>query len=145
MPALTFFHSFKEKLAEGVHQLGTHQLRVALVNAASGVNQSDDNVLADLTEIAYTNLLNNPTSRNLTTSSSEMDGTTYRLKLADLTLEASGGSLQAFRYVVIYNDTATGDPLIGYVDYGADLTLGEGEQLLIDFNATTGALSLTTA
>lgn len=145
MPALTFFHSFKEKLAEGVHNLASDQLRLALVNNASGVDQTLDNVLADITQIAYTNLLNNPTSRAITVTSSGMDGTTYRLVLQDMTLEASGGALPAFRYVVLYNDTAASDDLIGYVDYGSDLTLAEGEQLTIDFNPTTGALSLATA
>jgi len=60
-------------------------------------------------------------------------------------LTASGGSVAAFRYVVLYNDTPTSpaDPLIGWYDYGSDLTLLNGETLTIDFDGTNGVLSLT--
>ena len=61
----------------------------------------------------------------------------------DLTLTASGGSVAPFRYVVIYNDTATNDELIGFYDYGSDLTLANGESLLIDFSAANGMIQLS--
>ncbi len=44
--------------------------------------------------------------------------------------------MATFRYVVIYNDTATNDELIGFYDYGSDVTLANGETFTIDF---TGA------
>jgi hypothetical protein len=47
-----------------------------------------------------------------------------------------------FRYVVLYNDTATNDELIGWYDYGSDLTLANGETFLIDFDGSNGALTL---
>lgn len=127
-----------EHLAEGVHNLGTGQLVVALTNTAP--NATDD-VLADITQISYTNL----SSRNITTSSSAQTSGTYRLILNDLVLTASGGSVGPFRYVVIYNDTPTSpaDPLIGYYDYGSSITLADGETLTIDFDGTNGLLSLT--
>lgn len=127
-----------EHLAEGVHNLGTGQLVVALTNTAP--NATDD-VLADITQISYTNL----SSRNITTSSSAQTSGTYRLILTDLVLTASGGSVGPFRYVVIYNDTPTSpaDPLIGYYDYGSSITLADGETLTIDFDGTNGLLSLT--
>lgn len=127
-----------EHLAEGVHNLGTGQLVVALTNTAP--NATDD-VLANITQISYTNL----SSRNITTSSSAQTSGTYRLILNDLVLTASGGSVGPFRYVVIYNDTPTSpaDPLIGYYDYGSSITLADGETLTIDFDGTNGLLSLT--
>ena len=63
--------------------------------------------------------------------------------LNDLTLSASGGSVATFRYIVIYNDTATNDELIGYYDYGSDVTLASGHNLIIDFDGSNGALSIT--
>ena len=138
MATFNKFNAFVEHVAEGVHNLGSNQLVVALTNTAPTASNS---VRADLTEITYTNL----SSRNITTSSSAQTSGTYRLILNDLVLTASGGSVGPFRYVVIYNDTPTSpaDPLIGYYDYGSSITLADGETLTIDFDGTNGLLSLT--
>jgi len=124
------FDQFVEDLAHKVHNLGSDQLKVALCAAANAPIASNE-VLANLTQIAYTNL----STRNITLVSSGQASGAYSLVLADLTLTASGGAAEAFRYVVIYNDTPTSpaDPLIGWFDYGANLTLNNGESLTIDF------------
>lgn len=138
MATFTKFNAFVEHLSEGVHNLQTGQLVVALCAAANAPSASNS-VLADLTTISYTNL----SSRNITTSSSSQTGGTYSLVLSDLTLTASGGSVAAFRYVVIYNDTPTSpaDPLIAYYDRGSDLTLADGDSLLIDFGSSLFTLA----
>jgi hypothetical protein len=138
MATFVKFHQFVEHLAEKVHNLGSDQLVVALSNTAPTV--STNSVLADITQVAYTNC----STRNVTTSSSAQTSGTYKLTLADLTLTASGGAIAAFRYVVLYNDTPTSpaDPLIGYYDYGSALTIANGESLLIDFDGAAGALTL---
>lgn len=133
------FHSFVEAKAHKKHNLSTDQLVVALC-AAANAPVAGNSVLANLTQISYTNC----SSRNITTSSSGQTSGTYKLVLADLTLTASGGSVGPFRYVVIYNDTATNDELIGWYEYpGGDLTLANGESFLIDFSAANGALQET--
>lgn len=129
------FNSFVEALAEKVHNLGSDQLVIALTNSAPIASNTQ---LSDLTQISYTNL----SSRNITTSSSSQTSGTYRLILNDLTLTASGGSVGPFRYVVVYNDTATNDELIAWFDYGSSITLNNGEQLNIDFDGTNGLFSL---
>lgn len=137
---LNIFNSFKDDLAEGIHTLASDTLTVALC-ATANAPVATNGVLADLTTIAYTNL----SSRVLTTTSSQLDGTTYELVLADLVLTASGGSAAAFQYVVIYNDTPTSpkaDPLIGWLDYGSALTLANGETLTLDFSPTAGVLQI---
>lgn len=134
------FNNFVEHLAEGVHNLSTGQLVVALT-AAANAPVATNSVLTDLTQVSYTNL----SSRNITTnSSSQLVAGTYSLVLNDLTLSATG-AVATFRYVVVYNDTPTSpaDPLICWFDYGSDLTLASGESLTIDFASdgpTTGAL-----
>lgn len=131
------FDSFVEALAEKVHNLGSDQLVIALT-ASANAPVATNTILANLTQISYTNL----SSRNLTTSSSSQTSGTYKLVLADLTLTAGGGAVAAFRYVVIYNDTATNDELIAWYDYGSSLTLNDGESLLLDFSAANGVLQI---
>jgi hypothetical protein len=134
---------FVEHLAEKVHNLGSDQLVVALTNTAPGsestppTGATGTNILANLTQISYTNL----SSRNITTSSSAQSGGTYKLVLTDLVLTASG-SVGPFRYVYIYNDTATNDELIGYYDYGSSITLQNGETFTVDFDGSNGVLQL---
>ena len=134
------FNSFVEDLAEGVHNLQTGALTVALT-AAANAPVATNTVLANLTQISYTNC----SSRVITVASSAQTSGTYKLTLTDLTLTASGGSIAAFRYVVIYNDTPTSpaDPLIAWLDYGSDVTIANGESLLIDFDGTNGVFTLT--
>jgi len=134
MAALSKFNSFVEALAEKVHNLGSDQLVVALTNSAPVATNT---VLANITEIAYTNL----SSRNVTTSSSAQTSGTYKLTLADLVLTASG-AVATFRYVVLYNSTATNGELIGWADYGSAVTLASGETFTIDFDGTNGAITI---
>lgn len=135
MATYTKFQPFVEKLAEKAHNLGADTLTVALSNVAPAATNG---ILTDITQIAYTNL----SARALTISSSAQTTGTYKLVIADLTLTASGGSVAAFRYVVIYNDTATNDELIAYYDYGSSVTLADGDSFVLDFDGTNGLLQL---
>jgi hypothetical protein len=129
----TKFNSFVEAVAEKSHNLGSDQLTVALTNSAPSASNTQ---LSNITEITYTNC----SSRNITTSSSSQTSGTYKLILTDLVLTASGGTVGPFRYVVIYNNTATNDELIAYYDYGSSITLADGETFTIDFDGTNGFL-----
>lgn len=134
MATFNKFQPFVEALAEKVHNLGSDQLKVALTNSSP---LATNGVLADITEISYTNL----SSRDITTSSSSQTGGTYKLVLGDLTLNATG-AVSTFRYVVLYNDTAASDNLIGWYDHGSEVTLADGESYTIDFDPTNGALTI---
>jgi hypothetical protein len=145
MATFTKVNDFVEAVAEKKHNLGSDQLKVALSNTAPGSethNPTSDGygVLANVTQISYTNLSGaNP--QNITTSSSAQTSGTYKLVLTDLTLTAAG-DVGPFRYVYIYNDTATNDDLIGLYDYGSSITLHAAETLLLDFDAANGVLQL---
>lgn len=133
------FQAFVEHEAEKVHNLSADALTIALCATASAP-VATNSVLADLTQISYTNL----SARVLTVSSSAQTTGTYKLVIADLVLTASGGSVAAFQYVVIYNDTPTvpADPLIAWFDYGSALPLANGETLTLDFDPTNGILQV---
>jgi len=137
MAAFQKFNSFVEALAEKAHDLGSDSLVIALTNA-SNAPVATNGALADLTQIAYTNL----SSRALTVSASSQTSGTYKLVIDDLVLTASGGAVAAFRYIVIYNDTATNDELIGFYDYGSEVVLADADTFTIDFDGTNGVLTL---
>ena len=143
MASFTKVNDFVVNLANAM-DLDSDTLKVALSNTdpTSGTNVvSDGNgVLANCTEISYTNL----SSRTLANVTSTQTSGTYKLSADDLTLTASGGTVAAFRYIVVYNDTPTSpaDPIIGYYDYGASLTLNDGDTFTVDIG-TNGILTLT--
>ena len=145
MATFTKINDFVEHLANGVHDLDTDQLTVALSNIAPASETSNptadgNGLLANVTQIAYTNL----STRNITFSSDGQTSGTYKLTLTDLTLSASGGAVAQFRYVYIYNDgtTALVDPLICVYDYGSAVDLADGESLDIDFDGANGLLQI---
>lgn len=139
MAVFNKFNSFVEALAEGTHNLGSNTLKVMLTNSAP---LSTNTIKANLTEITSGNGYTAGGHVLTVTSSSQALGV-YKLIVSDIVITASGGSIGAFRYAVIYNDTAASDELIGYFDYGSSLTLASGESFTIDFDATNGLISLT--
>ena len=64
--------------------------------------------------------------------------------MAGRVVTASGGAIADLRYAVLYNDTPTApaDPLIGFWDYGATVSLASGETFTVDFSAANGVLTL---
>lgn len=146
MATFTKLNGFVEHLAEKVHNLGSDQLAIALSNTAPGSESTPPTgatancVLANVTQVSYTNL-SGATPRNLTTSSSAQSSGTYKLVIDDLVLTATG-SVGPFRYVYLYNDTAASDNLIGYYDYGSSITLANGETFTVNFDGTAGVLTI---
>ena len=136
MAAYNKFQQFAEDVYEKVHDLDTDQLVIALT-AAANAPVATNSILANLTEIAYTNL----STRNITTTSGVQTSGTYKLVLADLVLTASG-AVATYRYVVMYNDApiSPADPLISWWDHGSDVTLADTDTYTIDFDGTNGVL-----
>lgn len=57
---------------------------------------------------------------------------------------SGGGNLGASttgRYFSIYDDTATGDPLMCSFDYGATFTVADGETMTLNFGASLNTLA----
>lgn len=134
MAAFTKLNKFPLNLAQKVFNLGSDSLKVALTNT---VPAATANQLSDITEISYTNC----SARILTITSSTQTSGTYKLVIADLQLVATG-TVGPFRYIVIYDDTATNKELIGYFDYASNLTMGNTDTLTLDFDGTNGLLQI---
>ena len=136
MATYTKFQCFVEDLAEKKHNLASDTLKVAFSNASNPPSASAHVKLADITTIAATNL----GDVTLTVSSSSQTAGTYKLVVTDKTLTASG-AVPAFRYVIIYNDTAANDELICWFDYGSEVTLASGDTFKLDFGTELFSLA----
>lgn len=141
MATFNKFQPFVEALAEKIHNLGSDTLKVALSNTAPVATQS---VFAPGSDHPPPAAANGYTSGGHTTAqagSAQTSGT-YKLTLTDVVITATAGGIGPFRYVILYNDTAAGDELIGWFDYGSSITLAVGETFTIDFDASAGVLTL---
>lgn len=133
MAAYNKFHQFAEDLCKKVHDLHADTLKVYLSNAAPSA--SGDAVKADLAEISAGN---GYTAGGIDTQNTVSETTgTATVAAVDTMWTASGGTIGPFQYVVLYNDTVAGDPLIAWWDYGSGLTLLDGESFTVDFGANS--------
>lgn len=138
MPALQLFQDLAEQVFRGKHDFGSHSFKVALSNTAPAATNA---VLADITQIS---------GGVYTAGGYLLDGVTLtesagvaKVVISDEVITAAGGTIGPLRYAVLYNDTATGKPLIGFADYGSSITLNDGEELKLDFDGAAGVLTLS--
>jgi len=141
MAALQKFNDFAEQVLKGVHNFSAHTFKAALTNTAPSAANT---VLSDITQIAATGGYVAGGYQLDSVVLSESAGVA-KVVIADEVITASGGAVGPFRYVVIYNDSATSplDALVGFYDYGSNITLADTETLTIDFDASAGVLTLT--
>jgi hypothetical protein len=130
MATFVKFQAFTNALALGTHgNLHTATIMAMLTNTAPNSTTFDEK--ADITEISAGNgySAGGFDTQNAVSST----GGVASITGVDYTMTASGGSIGPYRYLVLYNDTATGDPLIGYWDKGSSVTLTTGQSDLFDF------------
>lgn len=130
---------YAEQVNKGVHIWSSHTFKAALSNSATvGTNT----VLADLTQISTAGGYTAGAGGGLTLDTVTLSETTGTAKvtIADEVFTATGASVGPFRYVTIYNDSATSpaDALVCWFDYGSSITLADTETFTLDFDATNG-------
>ena len=131
MASFRLFDCLVQHLAEGRHDFRAHKCQVSLT--ADEPQAAIDQLLEHLTGVVG--------QRPVEVSGSRI-GNQYRLAGRDFVIEPAGAPLGPFRYVVLFNQSAAGAPLIGYWDYGSTITLAEGETLPVLFGESEGVLQL---
>ena len=141
MAVFNKYSCFVEDLAEKVHNLGSDSLYIALasgLNANSGVTT----LLSGVGEIVQGNGYIR-SGLPVTVSSSAQTGGFYKLVLnSPAPWTGTPNAMAAFRFAVLYNDTAANDPLIGYWDYGSSVTLNSGETFTVTLDSVNGTLTV---
>ncbi|MGG7603541.1 hypothetical protein [Massilia sp. BKSP1R2A-1] len=137
MPQLQKFQDFAEQVLRAKHDFGSHVFKVALTNVAPAATAA---LLADITQVtggAYT--AGGYVLDGVTLSET---GGTAKVVITDEVITAAGGSIGPFRYAVVYNDSSSGKPLVGFADRGDSITLLDGEGVTLDFDPAAGVLTL---
>ena len=144
MAAYNKFQDYVEQVNKAVHNWSTHTFKAAFSNSAPVATNT---VLADITQIAtaggYTGGAGGGVALDGVTLS-EASGTA-KVTITDEVFTATGASVGPFRYIAIYNDSATSpaDALVCWFDYGSPITLADTETFTIDFDATNGLWQMT--
>jgi len=127
------FNSFAEAVCKGVHNFDSDTLKVALTNTDPTA------VCTKLSELTSAITSGFDTMSLVKVSSGQVGGV-YSYVPADLTMTASG-AIAAFRYVVIYNDTASNKEVVCYFDRGTSTVLTAGDTLKLNFDSELFTLS----
>lgn len=139
MPTATLnkVNTFTLDLGSEVHNFTSDTLKIALTNTAPSVTNTQ---FSNITEISAGNGYT-AGGGTLTSVTWTQTSGTATLDAATFTWTASGGSIGPFRYVVLYNDDAANDELIGWYDYGSSITLSDTEEF--DFTVSSELLDIT--
>lgn len=125
------FNNFVEELAKGLHHLHAagDVVKVYLTNNAP--HATDDLIKTDLAGITEQNGYAAADVQNDVAESAGIASITG----VDVEWTATG-AVGPFRYAVLYNDTHADDALIGWWDYGSEVTLANGEKFKVDFGTS---------
>lgn len=140
MATFVKYNLFADEMSKAGHNLQTAVFKAALTNTAPTV--ATDTVWS-------TGVYPAPAAANgytaggntLTTSSAATTSGTFKLVLADSTFTATAGGIGPFRYVIVYNSSAS-NKVVGYYDYGSSITLANTETFVIDFDGSLGYLTI---
>lgn len=134
MATFTFFESFVRDLGNGTIDLDGHTFKWALTNTAP--DSDADETIAAITQISGGGYAVQ-TAANVAWSETSAGSGVWKFTHDDVVFTAAAGGMGPFRYAVLYDDTPTSpaDPLVGYVDYGSNLTVPDTGTFTIDIGA----------
>lgn len=146
MATFTKVNDFVLNLCEVV-DIDGDALKLAFSNTAPSSESSNptadgNGVLANVTQIAYTNWTDDLSADRVltsgTTTHTQSSGTFTLDYGADIVITASGGSIATWRYIYLWDDTPTSpaDPLFNLWDHGSGISLGDTDSATLQFNAS---------
>ena len=135
------FNEFVQDIGAEQHTLGSDTMKVALTNslpAGTEANWNTTDFPAPTNANGYT-----AGGNTLTGVSYTETGGTGTFDFADSVFTATAGGIGPFQYAIFYNSSSTSptNALLGWVDYGSSITLGDGETLTI--GTTTNAFTIS--
>jgi hypothetical protein len=131
MASFNKFNCFVQDIGRKIHNLNSDQLNVYLSNVAPSSGNTVYGTPADLS-----------TGGGYTAGGAAVGSTAYSQSSGTASLTGNNVVFTAttgfgpFRYVVLYNETAATQALIGWWDYGSAVTLAASETFTVSFGAT---------
>ena len=128
---ITFLNALKNDLALDLDDTTADRFKVMLVTSSYTPNFGTHDFKSDVTnEVTGTGY--DAGGKSLTSVTLTQSGGTITFDAADLTWASS--TITA-RGAVVYDDSLTNDPLICYIDFGADKSSSAGD-FVLSFNAS---------
>jgi hypothetical protein len=126
MATFTLFHEALKFIGDGTIDLDSHTFKAYLSTATP--LQATHTIKTDIAEIAagfgYT-AGGNPLGSVTWTETGGGTGV-WRFNCADPTWTAAGGPIATHQYLIIYDDTAASDQLLGFVNRGTSDVIADG-------------------
>lgn len=139
MTVFNKFNCFAGDLGNKLHNLSTDVFKVMFTDVAPVATNT---VKSNITEIAAGNGYVAGGIAASFVSWAQASGV-WKWIIGQPLLTASGGSVAQFRYAVLYNSTAAGLNLCGWIDYGAEVNVTNGNTFQVAFDQTNGTFTIT--
>ena len=134
------YNLFIDELSKAGHNLATAVFKAALTNTAP--NLASDTVWNTTVAPAPAAANGYPAGGNtLTTLSATITAGVFKLVLADTVFTATAGGIGPFRYVIIYNSSAT-NKVVAAIDNGASVMLADTDTFTVDLDQVNGTLTV---
>jgi len=128
---ITFLNALKNDLALDLDDTTADRFKAMLVTSSYTPNFGTHDFKSDVTnEVSGTGY--DAGGKSLTSVTLTQSGGTITFDAADLTWASSTITARA---AVVYDDSLTNDPLIAYIDFGADKSSSAGD-FVLSFNAS---------
>lgn len=131
------FNQFTKDLVDGKHNFSSNVFKVMLTNTPPDPTNQNK---ADITEISAGSGYS--TGGATTTITDSVSSGVAKVAGSNVVF-TSTGTIGPFRYAVLYNSTYSGNPLVGWYDYGSAITLNNTETLTVAFDATNGIFQIS--